>query len=107
MNEFENLYLTIKDRKQNPEAGSYTAYLFDKGLEKILKKVGEEACEVVIAAMKDDKSEQVKDGCDLMYHLMVLLAQLDIPLADICEELGRRSAKTHNLKAERKPIEKL
>lgn len=107
MNELAVLYETIKERKINPETGSYTSYLFDKGLEKILKKVGEESCEVVISAMKDNREEQINEACDLLYHLMVLLVQLEVPFDEIEAELRKRSAKTHNLKAERKPIENL
>lgn len=107
MNELANLYQTIKDRKELPEEGSYTSYLFNKGLEKILKKVGEESCEVVIAAMKDNQGEQINEVCDLLYHVMVLLVELDIPFEEVEAELKQRSAKTHNLKAERKPIENL
>lgn len=107
MNELKTLYETIKGRKEAPETGSYTSYLFDKGLEKILKKVGEESCEVVIASMKEDQEEQVNEVCDLLYHLMVLLVELDIPFEEVETQLHQRSAKTHNLKAERKPIENL
>ena len=73
MNEFEALYETILDRKKNPEEGSYTAYLFDKGLEKILKKVGEENTEVIIAALSQTNTDLVNELGDLFYHIFVLM----------------------------------
>ena len=97
----------ILDRKKSGEEGSYTAYLFNKGIEKILKKVGEEATEVVIASLSDNKEEVVGEICDLTYHVLVLMAELGISLEDINEELRKRSEKSNNLKAERKEIEKL
>lgn len=106
-NELQVLYDTILDRKQNSEVGSYTAYLYEKGIEKILKKVGEEATEVIIASMKENnKDEVVNELSDLFYHLFVLMAEKEITLDDINEELNKRSNKTGNLKAERKAIEK-
>lgn len=104
--EFESLYETILDRKTNPEEGSYTAYLFDKGVEKICKKVGEEATETIIAAIKDDKAELVGEISDVLYHLFVLMAERGVSLADVEKELAKRSQKTGNLKAERKPVTK-
>lgn len=104
--EFESLYETILDRKTNPEEGSYTAYLFDKGVEKICKKVGEEATETIIAAIKDDKEELVGEISDVLYHLFVLMAERGVSLADVEKELAKRSQKTGNLKAERKPVTK-
>lgn len=104
--EFENLYETIADRKINPEEGSYTAYLFDKGVEKICKKVGEEATETIIAAMKNDQEELVCEISDVMYHLFVLMAEKGVTLNDVEAELAKRSQKTGNLKAERKSISK-
>ena len=100
-------YNMILDRKKSGEEGSYTAYLFNKGIEKILKKVGEEATEVVIASLSDDKEEVVGEICDLTYHILVLMAELGISLEDINAELRRRSEKSNNLKAERKVIEEL
>ena len=85
---FDALAAVIRDRKQNPAEGSYTCYLFDKGLDKILKKVGEEASEVIIAA---------KNG-DLLFHLLVLCENQSLPVADIYAELNARSAKIGNLK---------
>lgn len=107
MREIEILYNTIKERQNIGEEGSYTSYLFEKGLEKILKKVGEECTEVVIATLSQNKEDQVNELSDLLYHLMVLMVQQGISLDDIDAELEKRSQKTHNLKAERKPIENL
>lgn len=107
MKELEVLYETILERKQQGEEGSYTSYLFQKGLEKILKKVGEECTEVVIASLSQEKEDQVNEISDLLYHLMVLMVEKGISLEEVNAELEKRSAKTHNLKAERKPIEKL
>ncbi len=104
MRAIEEMYETILERKENPEEGSYTNYLFDKGAEKILKKVGEESTEVVIAAMKDDKEELINELNDLAYHVLVLMAEKGITLEDFAQEADRRSQKQHNLKAERKPI---
>lgn len=107
MNELEVLYNTIKARKEAGEEGSYTSYLFAKGTEKILKKVGEECTEVVIASLAQGKEDQVNEISDLLYHLLVLMVDKGITLEDVNEELEKRSQKTHNLKAERKPIENL
>lgn len=107
MNVYERVFETILDRKANPEQGSYTTYLFEKGLEKILKKVGEESTEVIIASCKHDKEEVINEYGDLIYHLLVLMAELGITLDDIHAMMEERDKKTHNLKAERKPIENL
>ena len=107
MNELDVLYETVIDRKANGEEGSYTSYLFNKGLDKILKKVGEECTEVVIASLSQSKEELVGEIGDLMYHLIVLMVEKGITLDDVNAELEKRSQKTHNLKAERKPIEHL
>lgn len=106
-NVIENLYKIILSRKEEGEEGSYTRYLFDKGLDKILKKVGEEATEVIIAAKGDNKKEQVAEICDLTYHLLVLMGELNIPIEAVQEELNKRAEKIGNLKKERKEIEKL
>jgi phosphoribosyl-ATP pyrophosphohydrolase/phosphoribosyl-AMP cyclohydrolase len=91
MNEILNeLYGIIADRKSNPKEGSYTCYLFDKGLDKILKKVGEEASETIIAAKNDGKSELVYEVSDLLYHLLVLLVEKGVTLEDIEKELTSR-----------------
>lgn len=102
--EFEALYETIAQRKIQPEEGSYTAYLFDKGVDKICKKVGEEATETIIAAIKDDKEELICEISDVIYHLFVLMAEKNVTLEDVEKELAKRSLKTGNLKAERKDI---
>lgn len=83
-------YDTIIDRKNNPKEGSYTNYLLDKGIDKTLKKVGEEASEVIIAAKNDDKNEIVYEIADLLYHLMVTMAQRDISWNDIFKEIKNR-----------------
>lgn len=105
--ELEELYDVIKDRKNNPEEGSYTTYLFSKGIEKILKKVGEESTEVIISSLNGNKAEQIGEMCDLVYHLTVLMVKLDISLDDIGLELEKRHEITHNLKEERREIEYL
>ena len=92
------LYRIILDRKSNPKEGSYTNYLFEKGLDKILKKVGEEATETIIASKNEDKSEIIYELSDLLYHLSVLLAEKGITWDDIFEELKRRELKEGNLK---------
>lgn len=95
---FQNLYQVVLDRKSNPQEGSYTCYLFNQGLDKICKKVGEESAETIIAAKNGVKSDTVGEICDLFYHVMVLMAQQEIPLEDILAELDRRSEKIGNLK---------
>ena len=80
----------IADRKHNSKAGSYTNYLFDSGIEKILKKVGEENAEVIIAAMKGSKPETIYEIADLCYHLLVLMNEMDISIDDIMIELASR-----------------
>ncbi|EAF5657596.1 phosphoribosyl-ATP diphosphatase [Listeria innocua] len=87
-----DLYEEIKLRKTQPKEGSYTNYLFEKGLDKILKKVGEETTEVVIAA-KNNNEELISEIADLTYHLLVLLAEKDIPLEHIKKELQSREGK--------------
>lgn len=105
-NELQVLYETLLQRKQHAEVGSYTAYLYEKGLEKILKKVGEECTEVIIASMKENNKEEiVNEISDLLYHVFVLMAEKNITLDDIDTELEKRSKKTGNLKAERKPVD--
>lgn len=105
-NELQVLYETLLDRKEHAEVGSYTAYLYEKGLEKILKKIGEEATEVIIASMKEDnKAEIVNEISDLLYHVFVLMAEKNITLDDVNDELAKRSLKKGNLKAERKQVE--
>ena len=98
MNTLEKLYQVVLDRKAHPQEGSYTCYLFDKGLDKILKKVGEECAETIIAAKNDVPSDTVGEVSDLIYHLMVMLAEKEIPLEDVLAELERRAQKIGNLK---------
>ena len=92
------LYQVVLGRKAEPQEGSYTCYLFDKGLDKILKKVGEECAETIIAAKNGVQAETVGEISDLIYHLMVLLAAQDIPLSAVLEELEQRSRKIGNIK---------
>ena len=107
MSELRKQYETAVDIKNNPEEGSYTTYLFNKGLEKILKKVGEESTEVIIASLNGSKEELVGEINDLIYHVLVLMVEKGITLEDVEAEMVRRSQKQHNLKAERKPITNL
>ena len=98
---WEGLYHLIEGRKTNPKEGSYTSYLFDKGLEKILKKVGEESTEVIIAGSKRDKEETVFEISDLAYHVLVLMIELGISVEDITRELEKRHVVDHKVKQER------
>ncbi|MBO5274511.1 MAG: phosphoribosyl-ATP diphosphatase [Clostridia bacterium] len=98
LNVIEDLYNVVANRKINPEEGSYTCYLFDKGLDKILKKVGEECSETIIAAKNDDKGELTYEICDLLYHLIVLMNQQNVSLEDVVAELEKRAEKIGNLK---------
>ena len=93
-----DLYQVVLGRKAERQEGSYTCYLFDQGLDKILKKVGEESAETIIAAKNGVQERTVEEISDLLYHLMVLLAAQDIPLEAVLEELERRSRKIGNLK---------
>ena len=92
------LYATVENRRDNPKEGSYTCYLLEKGLDKILKKVGEECSETIIAAKNDSDSDLVGEISDLLYHLMVLMVKRGIPLEDVYAELAKRSLKSGNLK---------
>ena len=87
---FENVYATIMDRKKNPKEGSYTNYLFDKGIDKILKKVGEEATELVIAAKNPNPEEIKYELSDFLYHAMVLMVERGVTWEDIVKELADR-----------------
>lgn len=80
----------VADRKANPEEGSYTSYLFEKGIDKIAKKTGEEAVELVIASKNDDKQELIGECADLLYHTLVLLQEKGVSLEDVCTELLER-----------------
>ena len=92
------LYDIISDRKINPKQGSYTNYLFEKGIDKILKKVGEEATETIIAAKNNDKNEVIYELSDLLYHISVLLSEKQITWDNVFEELKKRELKESNLK---------
>lgn len=94
----KNLYAVVEDRKANPQEGSYTCYLFEKGLDKILKKVGEECAETIIAAKNGVQEDAVGEISDLIYHLTVMMVQSGIPLEAVMAELDTRSAKIGNLK---------
>ena len=98
---YQALYDMIKGRKTQPKEGSYTTYLFDKGMDKILKKVGEECTEVIIAGAKDDKEETVFEIADLAYHVMVMMVEPGIGLPDITAELAKRHVVDHKVKQER------
>lgn len=98
---YEALYRLIEGRKTAPREGSYTTYLFEKGLDKILKKVGEECTEVIIAAAKQDKEETVYEIADLAYHVMVLMVQAGITVEDVTRELEKRHVVDHKVKQER------
>ena len=101
-NIIERLYEIVKERKSDPIEGSYTSYLFEKGIDKILKKVGEESAEVIIGSKNNDKEETIKEISDLAYHIMVLMAEMGIEPKAIAEELEERRLKICNKKAEHK-----
>lgn len=101
MNTLENLEKVIAGRRESPEPGSYTAYLFEKGLDKILKKLGEECAETIIAAKNGVKDETLGEMADLIYHLMVLMNDQCIGLSEVLAVLDERAKKTGNLKAPR------
>lgn len=98
---YEALYKLIEGRKTDPKEGSYTSYLFDKGIEKIMKKVGEESTEVIIAATKGDREETIYEVADLAYHVMVMMAERGIALKDLTSELAKRHVIDHKVKQER------
>ncbi len=95
----QGLYELIEGRKTNPQEGSYTTYLFEKGIDKILKKIGEESTEVIIGA-KNSKEEAVYEIADLAYHVMVMMAEMGIPLTDVTKELAKRHVVDHKVKQE-------
>ena len=97
-NPMKELYDTISTRKDAHAEGSYTNYLFEKGLDKILKKCGEECSEVIIAAKNNDHNELVMEISDLLYHLTVLMVHQNVTVEDINAELEKRSLKSNNLK---------
>ena len=97
----EGLYALLKERKETLPEGSYTTYLFQKGLDKILKKVGEESTEVIIAGKAEDKKETVYEIADLAYHIMVLMVEMGISVEDIRKELAGRHVIDHKVKQEK------
>ena len=97
----EGLMTLIEGRKTEKKEGSYTTYLFEKGLDKILKKVGEESTEVIIAAKAEDKKETIYEIADLAYHVMVLMIEAGISLEDIHDELASRHVVDHKVKQEK------
>ena len=97
----EGLMDLLKGRKTNPKEGSYTTYLFEKGIDKILKKVGEESTEVIIAGKAEDKKETIYEIADLAYHVMVLMLQLGISLEDVRDELASRHVIDKKVKQEK------
>ena len=98
---YEQLFELIRGRKVNKQEGSYTTYLFDKGIDKILKKVGEESTEVIIAAKAEDKAETVYEIADLAYHVMVLMIEAGIDLKDIHKEFASRHVIDKKVKQEK------
>ena len=97
----EGLMTLIQGRKTEKKEGSYTTYLFEKGLDKILKKVGEESTEVIIAAKDQDRKETIYEIADLTYHVMVLMIEAGISLEDIHRELASRHVIDHKVKQEK------
>ena len=97
----EGLMALIEGRKTEKKEGSYTTYLFEKGIDKILKKVGEESTEVIIAGKADDKAETIYEISDLTYHVLVLMVQMGISLDDIKRELASRHVIDHKVKQEK------
>lgn len=94
----KQLYAVVSDRRKNPQEGSYTCYLFEQGLDKILKKIGEECSETIIAAKNGVEKDTVGEIADLLYHLTVMMVQQEIPLELVMDELDQRSQKIGNLK---------
>ena len=98
---YEALLEMLRARKENPVEGSYTSYLFEKGTDKILKKIGEESTEVIIAAKDRDVPNTVYELCDLMYHAMVLMLDMGISLDDLRREMASRHVIDHKVKQEK------
>ena len=98
---YENLYKMLVGRKVEKKEGSYTTYLFEKGTDKILKKVGEECTEVIIAAKGGDKAETVFEIADLLYHIMVMMIDAGITLDEVTAELAKRHIVDHKVKQEK------
>lgn len=102
----QKLYALIRGRKDSPTDGSYTTYLFEKGIDKILKKVGEECTEVVIAGKAGDRAETIYELSDLLYHAMVLMVEMGIEPKDVFAELASRHVVDHKVKQEKMGGEK-
>lgn len=98
INGMQSLYNIIQQRKASPEEGSYTCYLFDSGIDKILKKCAEENGEMIIAAKNNDSEELANEMCDLLYHMLVLMVEQGVPFEKVMGILDERSQKIGNLK---------
>lgn len=98
---YEGLYEMLVGRKVNKKEGSYTTYLFEKGIDKILKKVGEECTEVIIGAKGGDKAETVYEIADLLYHITVMMIEMGISLDEVTAELAKRHIVDHKVKQEK------
>ncbi len=98
MDSVKTLYEVVKQRKDSKQEGSYTCYLFEQGLDKILKKCGEECSEMIIAAKNNDNDELSNEMCDLIYHMMVLIVEQGVSLEQIDKILTERGQKIGNLK---------
>ena len=98
MDSIKTLYDVVKQRKDSKQEGSYTCYLFEQGLDKILKKCGEECSEMIIAAKNNDNNELSNEMCDLIYHMMVLMIEQGVTLEQIDQILTERGQKIGNLK---------
>jgi len=98
MNSFEQMEAVIAQRRREPQEKSYTCYLFDKGLDKILKKVGEECAETIIAAKNGSKEELIGEINDVFYHMMVMMNECGVTLGEVCAEMNARAEKIGNLK---------
>ncbi|MBR1989202.1 MAG: phosphoribosyl-ATP diphosphatase [Firmicutes bacterium] len=97
----DGLYELLQGRKTDMPEGSYTTYLFQKGIDKILKKIGEESTEVIIASKADDKKETIYEIADLAYHVMVMMVEMGISLEDVRKELASRHIIDHKVKQEK------
>ena len=97
----DNLFEMLEGRKANMPEGSYTTYLFEKGIDKILKKIGEECTEVIIASKAEDKAETIYEIADLAYHVMVMMVEQGITLEDVRKELASRHVIDHKVKQEK------
>lgn len=98
---YEDLMELLRGRKANPKEGSYTTYLFEKGVDKILKKIGEETTEVILAAKDADRANMVYEICDLMYHVMVLMVETGVELDEVKREMASRHIVEHKIKQEK------